>query len=157
MIREARPVDLDAIEKIYDNIHAAEESGKAKIGWISGIYPVRATAEEAIRRRDMFVFEENGQILAAAIINKTQVDVYNGANWSFEAGDDEVCVLHTLVIDPNCSGRGVGSRFVEFYEKYAPLAALHGAAHRYQRHKLGGAQALRKARLPRGGHRPLRF
>ena len=39
MIREARPVDLDAIEKIYDNIHAAEESGKAKIGWISGITP----------------------------------------------------------------------------------------------------------------------
>ena len=32
MIREARPVDLDAIEKIYDNIHAAEESGRVKIG-----------------------------------------------------------------------------------------------------------------------------
>ena len=111
MIREARPVDLDAIERIYDNIHAAEESGKVKIGWISGVYPVRATAEEAIRRRDMFV--------AAAIINKTQVDVYKGANWSFEADDDEVCVLHTLVVEPSCSGRGVGSRFVEFYEKYA--------------------------------------
>ena len=41
MIREARPVDLDAIEKIYDNIHAAEESGKAKIGWISGNLPVK--------------------------------------------------------------------------------------------------------------------
>ena len=67
----------------------------------------------------MFVFEEDGIIKAAAIINKTQVDVYKGANWSFEAGDDEVCVLHTLVVDPNCSGRGVGSRFVEFYEKYA--------------------------------------
>lgn len=119
MIREARPVDLDAIEKIYDNIHASEESGRVKIGWISGVYPVRATAEEAIRRRDMFVFEEDGIIKAAAIINKTQVDVYKGANWSFEAGDDEVCVLHTLVVDPNCSGRGVGSRFVEFYEKYA--------------------------------------
>ena len=39
MIREARPVDLDAIEKIYDNIHAAEESGRVKIGWISGVYP----------------------------------------------------------------------------------------------------------------------
>lgn len=119
MIREARPIDIDAIEKIYDNIHAAEESGKAKIGWISGIYPVRATAEEAIRRRDMFVCEEDGRILAAAIINKTQVDVYKEANWSFEADDDEVCVLHTLTVDPGCSGRGVGSRFVEFYEKYA--------------------------------------
>lgn len=119
MIREARPVDLDAIAKIYDNIHAAEESGRVKIGWISGVYPVRETAEEAIRRRDMFAFEENGAIKAAAIINKTQVDVYKGANWSFEAEDDEVCVLHTLVVDPACSGGGIGRRFVEFYEKYA--------------------------------------
>ena len=109
MIREASPVDLDAIARI----------GKVKLGWKSGLYPVRATAEEAIRRRDMFVFEEDGQILAAAIINKTQVDVYKGANWSFEADDDEVCVLHTLVVEPSCSGHGVGSRFVEFYEKYA--------------------------------------
>ena len=119
MIREARPVDLDAIERIYDNIHAAEESGKVKIGWISGVYPVRATAEEAICRRDMFVFEEDGQILAAAIINKTQVDVYKGANWSFEADDNEVCVLHTLVVDPQYAGQGIGKRFVVFYEKYA--------------------------------------
>lgn len=119
MIREARPVDLDAIEKIYDNIHAAEESGKVKIGWISGVYPVRETAAEAIRRRDMFVLEEDGCIKAAAVINKTQVDVYEGARWSFAADDNEVCVLHTLVVEPSCSGRGVGSRFVEFYEKYA--------------------------------------
>lgn len=45
--------------------------------------------------------------------------MYKGANWSFEADDDEVCVLHTLVVEPSCSGHGVGSRFVEFYEKYA--------------------------------------
>ena len=75
MIREAVPADLDAIARIYDNIHAAEESGRMKIGWISGVYPVRETAAEAIRRRDMFVLEEDGCIKAAAVINKTQVDV----------------------------------------------------------------------------------
>ena len=119
MIREARPIDLDAIAKIYDSIHAAEESGKMKIGWISGVYPTRETAAEAIRRRDMFVLEEDGCIKAAAIINKTQVDVYKGAKWSFAADDNEVCVLHTLVVDPEFAGQGYGKRFVAFYEKYA--------------------------------------
>ncbi len=119
MIREARPVDIDAIARIYENIHAAEESGRMTTGWISGVYPVRETAEEAVRRRDMFVLEEDGCILAAAIINKTQVDVYEGAGWSFEASAPEVCVLHTLVVDPQYAGRGIGKRFVAFYEKYA--------------------------------------
>lgn len=119
MIREARPTDIDAIEKIYDNIHTAEENGSAVIGWTRGVYPTRTTAEDALVRRDLFVLDEDGRIKAAAIINKTQVDVYKNAAWEFEAGDDEVCVLHTLVVDPACSGQGIGSRFVSFYEKYA--------------------------------------
>ena len=41
MIREARPIDLSEIAKIYDNIHAAEESGKMTTGWISGVYPTK--------------------------------------------------------------------------------------------------------------------
>ncbi len=119
MIREARPVDIDAIAKIYESIHAAEEGGRMTVGWISGVYPVRETAEDALRRRDMFVLEEDGCIKAAAIINKTQVDVYEGAPWSFEAPATEVCVLHTLVVDPRYAGQGIGKRFVAFYEKYA--------------------------------------
>lgn len=119
MIREARPIDLSEIAKIYDNIHAAEESGKMTTGWISGVYPTRETAAEAIRRRDMFVLEEDGCIKAAAIINKTQVDAYEGAKWSFAADDNEVCVLHTLVVDPQYAGQVIGKRFVAFYEKYA--------------------------------------
>ena len=119
MIREARPGDIDAIAQIYENIHAAEESGRMTVGWISGVYPVRETAEEALRRRDMFVLEEDGCIKAAAIINKTQVDVYEDAPWSFEASEPEVCVLHTLAVDPRYAGQGIGRRFVAFYEKYA--------------------------------------
>ena len=35
------------------------------------------------------------------------------------AREDEVMVLHTLVVDPQAKGRGYGSRFVDFYESYA--------------------------------------
>ncbi len=119
MIREAKPSDLDAIEKIYENIHTAEESGRVSIGWARGVYPVRATAEAALGRRELFVLEDGGVIKAAGIINKTQVDVYEGAPWKFEAGPDEVCVLHTLTVEPSLAGHGIGTRFVDFYEKHA--------------------------------------
>jgi len=64
----------------------------------------------------MFVPEER-QIIGAAIINRTQVDVYDGAPWEYDT--DLVCVLHTLVISPQAAGKGYGRAFVEFYEWWA--------------------------------------
>lgn len=40
-------------------------------------------------------------------------------NWKHPAEPTEVMVLHTLVIDPEDKGRGLGRRFVRFYEDYA--------------------------------------
>lgn len=119
MIRKAELRDLDAVEEIYLKIHAAEARGECTTGWIGGVYPVRATAEAALKRGDLFVLEEGGAILAAAVINQLQVDVYAGAAWEYEAADSEVCVLHTLTVDPDVRGRGLGKRFVAYYEDCA--------------------------------------
>ncbi len=121
--RKAEAGDLDRIEEIYDHIHTAEESGAVTIGWARGVYPTRRTAEEALSRGDIFVEECGGSIVGTAIINQLQVDVYAGADWQFEAADSEVMVLHTLVIDPESRGRGLGGAFVKFYEEFA---AAHG-------------------------------
>ena len=104
---------------IYERIHAAERRGELAIGWDPAIYPVRATAEAALAREDLFVCEEGGEILASAIVNQRQVDSYAGAPWAFSASEDEVMVLHTLTVDPLQSGKGIGSAFVAFYEQYA--------------------------------------
>ena len=119
MIRKAAEADLAAVAGIYDEIHTAEECGQLTIGWLRGVYPVRATAEAALNRGDLFVLEKEGIIAGAAIINQIQVDVYYGAPWKHEAGDDQVCVLHTLVISPRFAGKGLGKEFVGFYEAYA--------------------------------------
>lgn len=124
-IRKANASDLNGIEKIYDDIHTAEESGEQTIGWIRDVYPVRATAEAALKRDDLFVLEDGGELLGTAIINKIQVDVYKEGKWEYEAADDEVCVLHTLVISPYAKGRGCGKAFVKFYEDYALQHGCH--------------------------------
>lgn len=119
IIRKAEARDLDAIESIYNKILLKEEEGEVTTGWERGIYPRRETAEAALKREDMFVIEDDGAFVGAGIINKEQVDVYAKAKWKYSAEDSEVMVLHTLVIDPNKSGKGYGKRFVDFYEDFA--------------------------------------
>jgi GNAT superfamily N-acetyltransferase len=119
MIRKASLTDLDAVSAIYTAIHDREEAGLSTIGWIRSIYPTRATAEASILAGDMFVMEEQGRIVAAARINQKQEDSYREAAWTREAADHEVLVLHTLVVHPEAAGRGIGTRFVAFYEECA--------------------------------------
>lgn len=120
MIRKATERDIEQIAGIYEAIHSEEENGRCSTGWTRGVYPTKQTAFDAVERSDMFVLEDGGQIMAAAIINQIQVPVYDEAKWVYsEAFDDEIMVLHTLVVSPFCSGKGYGTAFVEFYERYA--------------------------------------
>ena len=118
-IRRATGADIDAVAEIYALIHTEEEAGRTTTGWKRGVYPTRAVAETAASRGDLFAMEDEGRIVAAAIINHTQVDIYTGAPWQYDAPDEQIMVLHTLVVDPRVKGRGLGRAFEAFYERYA--------------------------------------
>ena len=49
-IRKADAADLDAVVRVYQHVHDAEEAGPAQVGWVRGVYPVRSTAEAALER-----------------------------------------------------------------------------------------------------------
>lgn len=129
MIRKGRGTDIPRVAAIYDRILTEEEAGRASIGWVRGVYPTEETAREALDRGELFVLEEDGRILAAAKINQEQApkDAYAHAPWRYaEVPEEEVMVLHTLVVDPAQAGKGAGSAFVAFYEDYA---REHGCAY----------------------------
>ena len=124
MFRIASMEDIPQIAGIYDRIHILEEQGRGHTGWIRGIYPVERTALDALAAGELYVLEENGRVLAAGRINRTQVDCYALADWLWEA--PEAMVLHTLTVDPDEKGRGLGTAFVSFYEA---LALEQGCMH----------------------------
>ncbi|MGI6029230.1 MAG: GNAT family N-acetyltransferase [Candidatus Heteroscillospira sp.] len=119
MIRPATENDIGKIAKIYEHIHEAEEAGEAVIGWERNVYPTYQTALEGLAKEDMFVEENEQTIVAAGRINQEQVKEYADCPWLYQAPDNEVMVLHTLVVDPQIKGKGYGSEFVKFYEEYA--------------------------------------
>ena len=118
-IRKALPGDIDEIADIYSKILEKEPQSTSKTGWIPGVYPSKATALSALERDDLYVCEDGGKILASAIINKAQVDVYAECDWKYKASDDEVLVLHTLTVSPDSAGKGTGKAFISFYEGLA--------------------------------------
>jgi ribosomal protein S18 acetylase RimI-like enzyme len=117
--RKATLQDVPAIAQIYSDIHTQQEEGLITVGWIRDVYPTAHTAELSVQRGDMFVQEDNGVIVGAAIINQQQVDSYADGHWQHPAPEEEVMVLHTLVISPALARRGYGKDFVAFYEQYA--------------------------------------
>ncbi len=119
IIRKANLQDISSIAEIYDGICDAQAEGKMVVSWIKGVYPTEDTALAALERDDLFVMDENGNIVGTAVINQKQMDSYYNADWKFPAEDKEVMVLHTLAISPEFGRKGYGSEFVKYYEEYA--------------------------------------
>lgn len=119
-IRKAVLEDIPHVAAIYDHILTEEEQGRAAVGWIRGVYPTEETALDSLRAGTLFVLEREGVIAAAAKIDQNQVPEYAGAPWRYpDVPAEQVMVLHTLVVDPSFAGKGCGTQFVAFYERYA--------------------------------------
>ena len=119
-IRRGTLEDIPQIAAIYDRILTEEETGRAVIGWVRGVYPTEQTALDSLNAGTLFVLEQDGDIAAAAKIDQNQVPEYAGASWRYpDVPPEQVMVLHTLVVDPGQSGKGYGTQFVRFYEQYA--------------------------------------
>ena len=119
MIRKANERDIAAIAQIYSDIHTMEEQGLNTTGWMRAVYPTAYTAEKAVADDEMYVMEREGQVVAAARINRKQEPEYAHVDWLYPASADEVLVMHTLVVSPKAFGRGAGREFAAFYEETA--------------------------------------
>ena len=119
MIRKAVAADIPAVVEIYNHILDREEAGEIWVGWRRGVYPTEQTARAALEDGELYVCEEDGRVAAAARINDKYPPEYDLCPWKFEAREGRFLVLHTLVVEPALSGRGLGSAFVRFYEDLA--------------------------------------
>lgn len=117
--RLAKETDLQKVVEIYERILDDEEAGRAAIGWERGVYPTLETARSAFLREELYVALLEEEIVASAIINSAQVDVYEKGEWQYDVRDEEILVLHTLTVDPRAGGKGIGKEFVAFYERLA--------------------------------------
>ncbi len=119
MIRKAKARDIDAVEAGYNELLLYEKENGTSSNWVLNLYPVRATAENALKEGTLYVAEENGVICGSAVLNQFQPEEYKLGNWIYDAAEDKVLVIHTLCIPPSKKGKGIGTAFVKFAEALA--------------------------------------
>ncbi len=119
MIRKAEIKDIDNVGSGYRELLLYEKEHGTSSNWVLDVYPVRATAENALKEGTLYVAEEEGIICGSAIFNHYQPKEYQKGAWKYYAEDDNVLVIHTLCIHPEHKGKGLGTAFVKFAEELA--------------------------------------
>ena len=113
MIRKAILKDVNSIEDTYNEHFQYELNHTAFTVFKKGVYPTKDDAERAIYAGALFVYEENGTI------DKVQPIEYATIPWKEKLSEDEVMVIHLLMVRPSMSGKGIASSLIKFATELA--------------------------------------
>ncbi len=119
MIRKAQETDLPAVAAIYETILDGEERGPVYTNWQRGKYPTIDTARDALEAGTLYVGESDGRLWGVVNLNGEQLPEYDEIPWSIPAERNQVGVIHTLCIHPDCAGHGYARQMVDFCEAEA--------------------------------------
>ncbi len=115
-IRKASVIDLDEIEKLYDELNDSIVDVIEGPRWVKGVYPVRKQAEEGIETDCLYVAEIEGKIAGSVMYlnEKEMSEPYKTVKWQKDLKSEETYVLHVLAVHPKYKGLGVGTALLDY-------------------------------------------
>ena len=114
MIRKATFDDIELIEDTYNEHFQHEMEHGAFTVFKKGIYPTRKDTEKAVNNGTLYVYEENSGIAGSMIVDKIQPPEYTKIVWEQTFADDEVMVIHLLMVRPSKAGKGIATVLVKY-------------------------------------------
>ena len=114
MIRKATFDDIELIEDTYNEHFKHEMKHGAFTIFKKGIYPARKDAERAVNHGTLYVYEENNSIAGSMIVDKVQPAEYTKISWGQTFANNEVMVIHLLMVRPSKAGKGIATSLVRY-------------------------------------------
>ncbi len=108
----AKIEEFDEVQKFYYDVIDAMADAKFKPKWEKDIYPSRDLLFNSIKNSELFYAGECSGIQACMIVNHEYNEEYRWAEWSVDAADDELLVIHTLGVHPKFAGQGIATKMV---------------------------------------------
>jgi len=125
IFRKALPNEEEDVFKLYEAVKInGRENGTSD--WDED-YPNREILNEDMENNRIFIFEDNGRIIAA--ISMTQGEEIDIAPFKWK--EDNACFLVRLCVDPSYQGKGIGEIMMKRISEHAKslgIAATHHLA-----------------------------
>ena len=80
------------------------------------VYPSRATHEEDIREKHLYLLRD-GELVGSIVLNAVESPEYSSVRWAYEGVS--VGVIHRLMVHPSYQGRGYAKKIVRAAELLA--------------------------------------
>lgn len=127
-VRLATMADYPAVMALYDEASDAMTGTPHDCCWRRGGHPSRAFVEGLVRDGGMLVALADRAVVGAVGIDHDLGHDYGRLPWLVDAADEEVAVVHLLVVRPDHRGRGLSRRLLR-----ACLDEAHGRGMRSAR------------------------
>lgn len=112
-IRVANDEDYIRIRDFYYSLIDAMEDAEYKPGWERDIYPTQEFLIKSINNKELYIAETDGCVIACMVVNHEYNDGYKAIQWTVEAEDSELLVIHALGVHPMHSGQGIAKQMVQ--------------------------------------------
>lgn len=104
--------DYTEIRDFYYTLIDAMVDSEYNPGWEKDIYPTQEYLLGSIENKELYIGKLQNQIASCMIVNHKYNDGYKKINWSVDAKDPELYVIHVLGVAPVFSGKGITKEMV---------------------------------------------
>jgi ribosomal protein S18 acetylase RimI-like enzyme len=113
-VRLAGEEDLPGIHALYDLATEWLDSQGIR-QWNADVYPTYETARRAWEDGHLYCIGED-PVVATMVLNENQPSEYAGVPWKHGG---RALVVHTLMVHPECAGRGLGKKLLAYADRLA--------------------------------------
>ena len=101
---------LDFYYQLIDDMEGMEYHPK----WQKGVYPDPAELRIALENAELFIDEEENEVISAMRVNHDVTDGYDKVAWAVDADKEHVTVIHMLGVAASHQGKGIAKKMVQF-------------------------------------------
>ncbi len=118
-IRIAASDDYNNVRNFSYFLIDAMKDARYKPGWEKDVYPPQEFLVSSIESNELYIGEMSEQIVSCMVVNHNYNNGYRNIQWSVEATDSKLFVIHELGVHPMFSGKGIAKQMVREVIKIA--------------------------------------
>ena len=124
MFRQALTNDKEKIIAFYDVAIEANNKAEINLRWKKDVHPSHRLLCSSVENGELFLWEENGEILAACIMNDFYNESYEKISWGIKASKKELGIIHVLAVAPQSLRKGIGEKLLTELINYAKSTTI---------------------------------